>query len=98
MDRMEGERLTKRADALRVESRRTIGRQTPRWEDCVKRDLSRAGGVWRTRPRDTWWGDGGGISDEEEGKAKIDDRYRCQPHPGLLDAVYIYVTSDGTLW
>ena len=23
----------------------------------------------------------GGTSDEEEGETKIDDRYRCQPHP-----------------
>ena len=34
---MEGERLTKRADALRVEGRRTIGRPTPRWELCGER-------------------------------------------------------------
>ena len=67
MDRKEGERLTKRADALRVEGRRTIGRQTPRWEDCVKRDLSRAGGVWRTRTRDTWRGDGGETGERERG-------------------------------
>ena len=43
MDRMEGERLTKRADALRGEGRRR--RETPRlrWEDCPKRDLAGVG-------------------------------------------------------
>ena len=24
-----------------------------------------------------------GISDGEEGETKLDDRYRCQPYPGL---------------
>ena len=38
-ERKEGERLTKRADALRVEGRRRIRRPRLRWEDCVKRDL-----------------------------------------------------------
>ena len=37
VDIMEGVRLTKRADALRVEGRGRRGRL--RWEDCVKRDL-----------------------------------------------------------
>ena len=39
MERMEGELLTKRADALRVEDRRRRGSLRLRWEDCVKRDL-----------------------------------------------------------
>ena len=26
---------------------------------------------------------GDGTSDEEEGETKIDNRYRCQPHPRL---------------
>ena len=67
MERMEGEPLRKRADALRVEGRRTLGRPTPRWEDCVKRDLSRAGGVWRTRPIDKWRGDGGETGERDRG-------------------------------
>ena len=36
---MEGERLTKRAGALRVEGRRGRGRPRLRWEDCVTREL-----------------------------------------------------------
>ena len=42
VERMEVERLTKRADALRVEGRRG-GRLRVRWEDCVKRDLAVVG-------------------------------------------------------
>ena len=36
---MKGERLTKRADALRVEGRRRRGRPRLRWEDCMKKDV-----------------------------------------------------------
>ena len=50
VERMEGVRLTKRADALRVEGRRRRGRL--RWEGCVKRDLVGVGGEWRMRARD----------------------------------------------
>ena len=53
VERMEGVRLTKRADALRVEGRRRM--QRLRWEACVKRDLAgvraRDGGM----DRDGWW-------------------------------------------
>ena len=63
MERMDGERLTKTAGALR----RTIGRPTPRWVDCVKRDLARFGGVWRTRTVATWRGDGGETGERERG-------------------------------
>ena len=53
----------------------------------------------RTRTRDTWRGDGGETGSVTKKKEKkIDERYRCQPHPGLLGAVHIYVTSDGTWW
>ena len=49
VERMEGERLMKRADALRVEGRRK-GRPQLSWEDCVKKDLVGAGGdQWRRR-------------------------------------------------
>ena len=43
VNRMGGERLTERADALRVEGRRRRGRPTLRWVDCVKRDLAGVG-------------------------------------------------------
>ena len=43
VDRMGGEQLTKRADALRVEGGRRRGRRILRWEDCVKRDLAGVG-------------------------------------------------------
>ena len=39
MDRMEGVRLTKRADALGVEGRTRRGRSRLKRKDCVKRDL-----------------------------------------------------------
>ena len=98
MERMEGERLTKRADALRVEGRRIIGRPTPRREDCVKRDLSRAGGVRGTRTRDTWREDGGETGSVTKKKEK-------KSTTGIGDSLIlhfwvlcIYVTSDGTWW
>ena len=50
VERMKGVRLTKRADALGVESRRRRGR--PRCEDCVKRDLVGVGREWRMKARD----------------------------------------------
>ena len=55
MERMEGERFTKKADALRVEGRRRRGRPRLRWEDCVKRDWWE----WRTRGREGWETGGG---------------------------------------
>ena len=51
MERMEGEWLTKRVGALRVEGRRRRGRPRARWEDCVKRDLVGLGGEWRMRAK-----------------------------------------------
>ena len=56
MERMEGARLTKGADALTVEGRRRNGRRRLRWEDCVKRDVVEVGGELRMRARD-----GGGV-------------------------------------
>ena len=50
--------------------------------------IGRVGVEWRMRARDRgsgvgWWRlQRNGISDEEKGE-QIDDRYRCQPHPGL---------------
>ena len=39
---------TQKADAQKVEGERRRGRQRMRWEDCVKIDLEREGGEWRT--------------------------------------------------
>ena len=50
MKRLEGVRLTKRADALGVEGRRR--RPRVRWEDCVKKDLVGVGAEWSMRARD----------------------------------------------
>ena len=75
-------RLEWRVDHM---GRQRIGTQRLGWEDCVKRGLAGVGGEWRMRARDRgeWRQRRNGISDGEEGKTKLDDRYRCQPHPGL---------------
>ena len=56
---MEGVRLTKRSDTLRVEGRMKRGSPKLRWEDCMKRDLAGMGGEWRMRATDRsgndWW-------------------------------------------
>ena len=52
VERMEGVRLTKRADALGVECRRRRGSPILRLEDCVKRDLVGVGGEWKARTMD----------------------------------------------
>ena len=50
-----GERLKKRADAIRVEGRRRRGRLRLRWENCVKKDFAGEEGEWRMRrSRDGW--------------------------------------------
>ena len=36
----------------KVEGKRRRGRLRMRWEDCVKRDLGRVGGEWRTTGKD----------------------------------------------
>ena len=45
------DRLPKRAAELREESRRRQGRPRLRWEDCVKRDVRKAGeeGDWKKK-------------------------------------------------
>ena len=45
---MGNEKMVKRSDAQKVEENRRRGRPRMRWEDCVKRDLERVGGEWRT--------------------------------------------------
>ena len=54
VERMEGERLTKRVDVLRVEGTKRL-----RCKDCVKRDLAGVGREWRMRD--------GGVENEDEG-------------------------------
>ena len=51
-------RLPKRASELREQSRRRRGRPRLRWEDCVKRDVKKAGeeGDWKKKTQDrVWW-------------------------------------------
>ena len=56
VERMEGKRLTKRVDVLRVEGRKRRGRPRMRWVESVKRDLVGEGVEWRMRARDGgWW-------------------------------------------
>ena len=60
VERMEGERLTKRAHAPRLDIRRRRGRPRMRWEDCMKSHLAEVGGKLRRRARvrgsgDGWW-------------------------------------------
>ena len=52
--RMEGERLTKRAEAIRVEGTRRRGRPKLRWEDYEKRDLAVVGGERIMRGIGVW--------------------------------------------
>ena len=43
VERMADDRLPKRATELREQDRRRRGRPRLRWEDCVKRDVRKAG-------------------------------------------------------
>ena len=43
VERMAGDRLPKKAAELREHGRRRLGRPRLRWEDCVKRDVRKAG-------------------------------------------------------
>ena len=54
VERMADDRLPKRAAALREQGRRRRGRPRLRWEDCVKRDVRRAGEEedWKKKKRD----------------------------------------------
>ena len=46
-ERMGDEKLAKRADAQKVESKRMRGRLKLRWGDCMKRYIERVGEEWR---------------------------------------------------
>ena len=52
--RMADDRLPKRAAELREQGRRRRGRPRLRWEDCVKRDVKKAGEEedWKKKTRD----------------------------------------------
>ena len=55
---MADDRLPKRAAELRKQGRRRRGRPILRWEDCVKRDVIKAGEEedWKKKTRDRgWW-------------------------------------------
>ena len=54
VERMADDRLPKGAAELREESRRRRGRPMLRWEDCVKRDVRKAGEKedWNKKKRD----------------------------------------------
>ena len=75
VERMADDRLPKRAAELCEQRRRRRGRPSPRWEDCVKRDVRKAGEEedWKkkTRDRGVWKR----LSDEAVKKL------RAAPHP-----------------
>ena len=54
VERMAGDILPKRAAELREQGRRRRGRPMLRWEDCVKRDVRKAGEArdWKNKTRD----------------------------------------------
>ena len=54
VERMADDRLPKRAAELREQGRRRRGRPMLRWEDCVKRDVRKAGEEedWKKKKRD----------------------------------------------
>ena len=74
LERMADDRLPKRAAELCVEGRRRRGKPRLRWEDCVKRDASKAGEGedWKKKIRDR----GGWIRVSDEAAKKL----RAAPH------------------
>ena len=69
VERMADDRLPKRAAELREEGRRRRGRPRLRWEDCVKRDVRKAGEEedWKKKTR----------------QRRVEKTIRCHkaPHP-----------------
>ena len=74
-ERMADDRLPKRAAELREQGRRRRGRPRLRWEDCVKRDVRKAGEEedWKKKTRDR----GGWKRLSDEAVKKL----RAAPHP-----------------
>ena len=64
VERMADDRLPKRAAEFRKQGKRRRGRPRLRWEDCVKRDVRKAGEeeAWKKKTRDR--GGGKRLSDE----------------------------------
>ena len=77
VERMADDRLSlpKRAAELREQGRRRRRRPWLRWEDCVKRDVKKAGEEedWKKKTRDR----GGGERQSDEGVKKL----RAASHP-----------------
>ena len=75
VERMADDRLPKRAAELREQGRRRRGRPRLRWEDCVKRDVRKAGEEedWKKKTRDR----GGWKRLSDEAVKKL----RAAPHP-----------------
>ena len=75
VERMADDRLPKRAAELCEQGRRRRGRPSLRWEDCVKRDVRKAGEEedWKKKTRDR----GGWKRLSDEAVKKL----RASPHP-----------------
>ena len=75
VERMEDDRLQKRAAELREQGRRRRGRPMLRWEDCVKRDVKKTGdeGDWKKKKEDR----GGWRRIADEAVTKL----QAAPHP-----------------
>ena len=73
--RRKDDRLPKRAAELREQGRRRRGRPRLRWEDCIKRDVRKAGEEedWKKKTRDR----GGWKRLSDEAVKKL----RAAPHP-----------------
>ena len=75
VERMADDRLPKRAAELREQGRRRRGKPRLIWEDCVKRDVRKAGEEedWKKKTRDR----GGWKRPSDEAVKKL----RAAPHP-----------------
>ena len=72
---MADDRLPKRAKELRGQGRRRRGRPRLRWEDCVKRDVKKAGEEKDCKKKTIYRGGWKILSDEAVKKL------RAAPHP-----------------